>query len=202
MADTSAKEFDLETFLPYLVVRAALRLGNASDQLFTRRYNLTRRMWRVLGTLSAEDGQGVTQLAQHTATEISTLSRLLDMMEDEGLVLRRRERERTRSVQIFITRAGRALFKRTLPETIKTFELLTEEMSKEEVSALIGGLHKIYARIERVEDYIAELLGDTPGRIPATRGELADDTPIKKSRTRRKTSVPERRENLGGRARG
>lgn len=161
--DVAPAGFDLERFLPYLIVRAALRLGTASDALFTRRYGLTRRMWRVLGSLATRDGQGVTALAQRTATEISTLSRLIDAMEDQGLVLRRRERPRTRSVQIHITNAGRELFLHTLPGTIKTFEILTADMSAREIATLTRGLHKIYSRMDEVETYIASLIAEGGG---------------------------------------
>lgn len=150
--------FDLEKYLPFLIVRAAARLEAASDALFVQKFNINRRAWRVLAALVVEDGQGVTALAQATATEMSTLSRLIDSMELQGLVEKRREKPKMRSVQVHLTTAGSALFEAIEPSSVEMGRILTLGLSERDARTTIKGLRTLYGNIEAAELFISSVI--------------------------------------------
>lgn len=74
-----------------------------------RQKGLTLPRVRVLYTLLAEDGQTQKALADELEIETPTLVRLLDSMEDQGLIERRALKTDRRAKQIFMTSTGAAV---------------------------------------------------------------------------------------------
>ncbi|WP_158964979.1 MarR family winged helix-turn-helix transcriptional regulator [Chachezhania sediminis] len=65
--------------------------------------------WRVLACLYDRDGQMVTRVAQLSMIEQSRLTRIVDQMQDRGLVERRSDMADRRRVRLFLTAQGAAL---------------------------------------------------------------------------------------------
>jgi MarR family transcriptional regulator, organic hydroperoxide resistance regulator len=107
-------DFDLEGALPYLVARAGTRMGQAFSREL-RRFQLTLTEWRVCAALHHEPHQRLSQLAAHTSTEPSTLSRVVEGMLQRGLLLRDRSDEDGRALALALTDEGRDLTLRIVP---------------------------------------------------------------------------------------
>jgi DNA-binding MarR family transcriptional regulator len=60
-------------------------------------------------------GQRLSELAGHTSTEPSTLSRVVDGLLQRGLVARQRSEEDARALALTLTDAGRELTLRIIP---------------------------------------------------------------------------------------
>ena len=83
------------------------------NQLFVqamRPQRVTVSRYRTLAILMEIAGLTVNELARHSSIERSALSRLLDQMERESLIVRRPSRADRRAVEIRITPKGRAAF--------------------------------------------------------------------------------------------
>jgi len=80
----------LDSYLPYLLNRAGARIA-ASFSEEVRPLGATLQMWRVLAALRERDGRRMGDLSETTSIEVSTLTRLVDAMEQKGLVARRRD---------------------------------------------------------------------------------------------------------------
>ena len=106
-AGDSAEPF-VDTYLSYLLSRAAHRISQEFHQVVTD-HGLRVPVWRVLGCLWDRDGMGVTELAGRTLFEQSRLTKMLDGMEADGLVVRAPEPSDGRRVRVFISEKGRAL---------------------------------------------------------------------------------------------
>ena len=152
--------FDLGDYLPHLIVRAAIRLGSGADAMFTARFGINRKEWRVLAALQAEDGQGMTSLAERTSIEVSTLSRLVDGMEIDGMVYKTRKRPNARAVTVYLTDAGGAKFAETAEATDEMNRILTRGMRPAQIRAITEGLRRIYGNLEEAEAYFGEVIGD------------------------------------------
>jgi DNA-binding MarR family transcriptional regulator len=104
----------LDDYVPYLLNRAGARIAQAFSEEM-RALGTSLQAWRVLAALRDRDGQRVSELSEHTSIEISTLSRVLDGMQKQGLIARRRNAGDGRVVTLHATAAGRALTDRIVP---------------------------------------------------------------------------------------
>jgi DNA-binding MarR family transcriptional regulator len=70
---------------------------------------MTPEQWIVLVRLWQDDGATQTELVESTLKDKATLSRILDVMERNGLVLRRLDPVDARSRRVHLTRVGKDL---------------------------------------------------------------------------------------------
>lgn len=95
-----------EDYLPYLLARAAHQVaGRFHDSL--RRHDLTMLTWRVLAALSDGRNWTVTQLCAVSLAKQPTVSKLLDRLEQQRLIIRSEDSGDGRRVLVRITAAGR-----------------------------------------------------------------------------------------------
>jgi DNA-binding MarR family transcriptional regulator len=137
------RSMKLTQYFPYIISRVAGESGALRSKVLED-FDLSTRAWRALVALGERDGQRVTDLSSVSLTEISTLSRLLDDMEDQGLVEKRRARPNARSVTVHITDAGRKVLKETIPEALRYQETLLEGIDDEELAITRRVLNQIY----------------------------------------------------------
>jgi DNA-binding MarR family transcriptional regulator len=89
------------------------------------------------GTISQTEV--ATSLAQHPAG----VSRLIDDLEKQGYVARRRDRKDRRRVHVEVTPRGRTRFHSILPEVVRGVDEVLEPLSGPERRVLRGLLRKI-----------------------------------------------------------
>ena len=83
--------YRLTDAFPYLIARVGVRMA----ELFAKRlesFGVTLPMYRVMAALWQRGGQRLGDLSEMTSVEISTLSRLVGVMQRRGLLSRRRPR--------------------------------------------------------------------------------------------------------------
>lgn len=149
-------DFDLTRYLPYLVNRTGVRIATAfSEEL--RAHAITLPMWRVLAALDHADGQRISDLAALTSIDVSTLSRILDAMQEKGLVERRRGNGGdARVVTVHETEAGHALTGKLIPRARYYEEMALRGFTVEETEALKAMLVRVYRNIAALEDEATE----------------------------------------------
>src|ERR1043165_2587895 len=76
-APSGGIDHDLERAIPYLLARAGMRMGQAFSKEL-KPFNLSLTEWRVCVALQHKAQQRLSELAAHTATEPSTLSRVVE----------------------------------------------------------------------------------------------------------------------------
>lgn len=70
-------------------------------------YDATMAMGFVLLTINAEDGTPATKIAPLMGLEARSLTRLLNTMEERGVIVRKTDSIDKRSVRVFLTEAGK-----------------------------------------------------------------------------------------------
>src|SRR5258708_27117720 len=133
----------LDGYLPYLLNRAGARIATAFGEEM-RRLGTSLQAWRVLAALHDKDGRRMGDLSTTTSIEVSTLTRLVDNMEKEGLVARRRDAADTRAVLLHVTPAGRRLTKRILPIAERYETVALKGFGAAESEALKAALRPLY----------------------------------------------------------
>jgi DNA-binding MarR family transcriptional regulator len=137
---------DLNEYLPYLINRVGFAVSEAfGDEL--AKDALTISMWRVLAVLLHNGPQYMTNLAELTTVELSTLSRLVGTMQRRGLVTRKRNGSDGRQVSVSLSTRGATLTTRLLPAAAELQERMIEGMPASDVATLRRLLKKLHATI-------------------------------------------------------
>jgi len=102
--------------------------------------------WYALRALYADDGVTASHLAQVVCRHPSSMTALLDRMEEKGLLRRQVDAEDRRSVRIFLTEQGRACQPQVEAAAAQLDHLLDELVTPEQMDAfryVLGVLQNI-----------------------------------------------------------
>jgi len=137
----------LDGYLPYLLNRAGARIATAFNEEM-RGLGTSLQDWRVLAALRERDGRRMGDLSVTTSIEVSTLTRLVDNMEQKALVARRRDAEDSRAVLVHVTPAGRRLTRRILPIAERYETVALKGFGAAEAESLRAALRRLYANMD------------------------------------------------------
>jgi MarR family transcriptional regulator, transcriptional regulator for hemolysin len=138
----SIGEIGLNQFATYLINRIAAT-WNADMQEALRDYDLTTVKMRTLAVLAITPGLTVNELSMFTVTEQSTMSRMLDAMEEQGMIRRQAREDDLRVREVHPTPEGRDVFSRFWPTMYERFTTLFQGVGEDEYQAFIVTLHKL-----------------------------------------------------------
>ena len=136
-------DHDLERAIPYLLARAGMRMGQAFSKEL-KPFDLSLTEWRVCVALQHKAHQRLSELAAHTATEPSTLSRVVDGLLQRGLLVRDRSGEDARALALNLTAAGRDLTQRVIPLAQLYERVSLAGLTSSQADALRDMLRSIY----------------------------------------------------------
>jgi DNA-binding MarR family transcriptional regulator len=140
----------LEQYLPYLLNRAGARIAAAFNGEM-RQIGASLQVWRVLAALREKDGRRMGDLSKTTSIEVSTLTRLVDNMEKDGLVARRRDVDDARAVSLHVTASGRRLTQRIVPIAERYEAVALEGFTAGEAEVLRKALRRLYDNMDALE---------------------------------------------------
>jgi DNA-binding MarR family transcriptional regulator len=152
------------------------RAWSSANPIFTRlcegRFNITRREWRILATAVHRGGLTSTELASAASLDPARTSRAIGSLCEKGWLRRQRAQGDARTVHVFVTPEGAALYAAMMPEISRLNALITQDLSTAELELLHTLLDKISARASQL--YNDDLITAPPHRGYAkTRGRPA-----------------------------
>ncbi|MCF3640244.1 MarR family transcriptional regulator [Rhizobium sp. TRM95111] len=137
-------DFDLETFLPYRLNRAAEAVSLRFAIQYKERYRMTRPEWRTLAALGANGRMSATAIGLHSSMHKTKVSRAVKALEDRRW-LKRVEDDRDRRMEhIELTSEGMRAYA-DMAKLARAYQA--------ELAALFGatGLVKLEAGLDAVE---------------------------------------------------
>ena len=140
----------LEQYLPYLLNRAGARIAGAFNAEM-RQIGASLQVWRVLAALREQDGRRMGDLSKTTSIEVSTLTRLVDNMEKDGLVTRRRESGDARAISLHVTASGRRLTQRIVPIAERYEAVALKGFTAGEAEVLRKALRRLYDNMDALD---------------------------------------------------
>jgi DNA-binding MarR family transcriptional regulator len=146
-------DFDLVRFVPYLIGR----IGNALKDAIVAELDtegVTLPMWLVLGVLWQRTTCNVGELSELSAIPLTALSRLIGVMEHDGIVVRRRSRSDARVVEVTLSPRGRAIVRRLIPRALALEARVLASLSPDQARGLRSSMGRIYASLH--EDIMAD----------------------------------------------
>ena len=144
----SATDFEPDCSVGYLVRRVHQLTQAGLEPVFAAE-GLTNIQWHAL--ISIFFGRGVTPagLARDLSYDKGATTRLLDVLEARGWVLRERGPDDRRSVRLTLTREGEAVTRRARMKLIDAWNDWLADWPHEEVAAAV-------ATLQRLRDTLAE----------------------------------------------
>ena len=141
------KSFALAEFLPYLLNRAGVKIG-LSFSRDIEAMNVSLPMWRVMAALWENGDQRLSELANRTSIDISTLSRLLVNLQRKQFVVRRRSGLDGRALSVSLTDRGRAMTEKIIPIAARYEEVATRGLDDADIRRLKKMLIRLYSNIQ------------------------------------------------------
>jgi len=108
--------------------------------------DLTASKWRVLGTLQSCNMLMMGELAEMTAIDRTTLTRMLNQMEHGGLVLRTPDVDDKRAIMVTLTRRGKKLFLKANQIVEQINDEITQDINDAEVPKLRTLMQRLHRR--------------------------------------------------------
>ncbi|MEL6256687.1 MAG: MarR family transcriptional regulator [Bacteroidota bacterium] len=105
--------------------------------------DLTSDQWIVLKRISDKEGISQKEIADKSFKEPASVTRILDILQDKGLIHRKEAKEDRRAYGLYLTDDGLALVKKLIPKAKKARAFGVEGLTEEEVANLNKYLKKI-----------------------------------------------------------
>jgi DNA-binding MarR family transcriptional regulator len=143
--------FPLDNSPGFIIYRTATKLkAELSRALHAAGFSVTPEQWAVLNRLWENEGESQTILAERTSKDRHNMTRILDLLEKNGLVRREPDPEDRRSRRIFLTDEGKTLKKELIPIVKKHLLRAFAGLGTEDVEQLM-----------RIHEHIVANLGES-----------------------------------------
>ncbi len=111
-------------------------------------YGVTPEQWVLFARLSEKEGISPTDLSKTSLRDKPYTTRLIDKLEDKGLIRREESQNDKRSSLIFLTEKGGEIRKEILPIIAELNQWVMATISEEEVRQLKFLLNKLYDHVK------------------------------------------------------
>jgi DNA-binding MarR family transcriptional regulator len=169
---TERPDHDLDNSVGYLLNRAAsIIAARFSDDL--KSYDINLQGWRVLAALRHEDHQSLSDLASHTGSELSYLSRAVGALESKGYIHRSASPSDRRNLHLSLTPKGVAIVSELSPRAWEIERMSVKGVSARELEITLKTLRMVYSNlVDGCED------------VPATSRKLTVARRVRRRETR------------------
>lgn len=131
-ARSARQAFILQDSIGYLINRAARDMQNALDKRLAP-FGVTAAQWSILIRCLSEGPQPAGALTRQLSTDASAVTRLLDRLQEKGLVTRKQRLSDRRAVEVELTEKGEELTARMPGAAVAVLEHFLRGFSPTEV---------------------------------------------------------------------
>lgn len=144
--DNDIASVGMSGFAPYLMNRVIHRY-NQTLLAKMNEMGLSVTKMRALAALAAQDGLTVNELTVYAVTEQSTMSRTLDQMDRDGLIVRRVSESDNRARHNSLTEAGWEAYRNIWPAMREAESAMFQGVPRHEYEMLLKVLNNMLENI-------------------------------------------------------
>ena len=145
--------YDMDNAIGYLIGHAAMRIKIGLRRLFVNSgLDITPEQWVVLFRLHERQGLTQSELGDRTVKDKTTITRILDRLEDKRLVERRRDAQDRRTRRLHLTETGATTLAALMPLVRDYGIALFADLPQAERESLKCILGHIETRLDQVLD--------------------------------------------------
>lgn len=142
--------FDMENLHGFMVGRTAFTMKHHLHRLFkSKGYTVTPEHWAILNLLEKNEGLSQSELAEKTTKDKANITRILDVMQRNGLILRRKDDHDRRVYKIYLTDKGRKTRYALTRYVLEIDNQACRGLSRSELEQLSTILKKMFANLTR-----------------------------------------------------
>ncbi|MCB1365451.1 MAG: winged helix-turn-helix transcriptional regulator [Rhodobacteraceae bacterium] len=104
-------DFDLQSFLPFLLNQAAEESSLAFQRVYKGRYGMLRNEWRVLFHLGVYGQMTAKEIAERSKMHKTKISRAVQRLAERRYLTRTRDGRDRRSERLALTPAGESVYR-------------------------------------------------------------------------------------------
>ncbi|MGB3315543.1 MAG: MarR family transcriptional regulator [Albidovulum sp.] len=104
-------DFDLHSFLPYLLNRAAEETSLNFQKVYKDRYGMLRTEWRVLVHLGRYGAMTATEIGKRADLHKTKISRAVARLSERGFLVRKEDGADRRQELLELSRTGQAAYR-------------------------------------------------------------------------------------------
>lgn len=138
--------FDIESCVCFINNKTSKKMANMFNERLIP-LGVTRVQWIAMYYLLKYGDMSQKELGERMGTKESTVARLLDRMEEEGLTKRTKDKEDRRVKYIKLTQKGTQRIEELLPEGQKMSEFFSKGITEEETEVFKRVLEKFMRNI-------------------------------------------------------
>lgn len=142
-----ADNFNCHQSMGYLTRRVQNLTTPHAEAIFADQ-DLTFTQWISLMGLAEGVASTGADLARHLNHDAGATTRLVDQLEERGLVKRERSKSDRRVVKLSLTPKGRAVARMHVPPIVDFWNRVTDEFSAQEIKQLLALTTRLIARLE------------------------------------------------------
>lgn len=142
--------FDLDDCVAFITSKISKKIADVFNEKLSK-HNITRVQWIALYFLGDSEYVNQTELAEKMDKKKSTVVRLIDRMEKEGYVSRKKDIEDRRVTYICLTTFGKKIREELLPYGGEFSDLITKDISDEDIKIFKRVLNKLVENAESKE---------------------------------------------------
>jgi DNA-binding MarR family transcriptional regulator len=154
-ADTAAAPaeapFKTSDYPFYWIVHTANRYLQALEPML-KDMGLDIPRWRVLMVLYEQSPAAVSEIAARSIIKLTTMTKIIQRMERDGLVSTRRRPTDNRATEVSLTPKGDAARRHARKEVDKIYEMTLAALPENEVRLLNTLLAKAFMNFDRVDE--------------------------------------------------
>ena len=142
------KGYQSQRSIGYLLRRSGKLITARIEALFVKE-DVGFVQWVIL--MNLRDGLRMTaaELCQHLCHDSGALTRVIDQMEERGLIQRERSTEDRRMVTLALTKEGRKVTESFLPRVVGLYNGLLDDFTSTEVEMLISLLTRLTLKLSQ-----------------------------------------------------
>ena len=110
-------------------------------------FNITNEQWIVLKVIRENPAVSQTEIAELSQKDKTNITRILDLLEKNTYIERRRDDRDRRMNRIYITKHGKKVLTAVNPVTQKINKICTQSLNEKEVNDLIRSLDAVCTSI-------------------------------------------------------
>lgn len=130
--------------LPILLQKARESVVLAARQTLSN-FELTEQQWRVIRTTYLNGELNAQTLASQSAILGPSLSRILNRLEQDGILLRKISPGDQRELVISLSAKGKRLHQKVQPKVQANYDALSSKLSNNKMGQLVGLLDDVIA---------------------------------------------------------
>jgi len=148
-AESSDANFDLQSFFPYQVRVFYSDVTTALADIYTQDHGLTPSEWRTMAILGEDGRMPATEIVERSSMDKVSVSRSVKKMHERGLLEKADNAEDGRSSLLFLSAAGKAVYRDIVPKVLAAEKKMLSGIGAEDFEMFLGVMQQVRNNLTR-----------------------------------------------------